>query len=191
MYNNIGLQTPRGSGTSGYVSANKAKPKKMSSKLDFLKEMKSLRENILPPPRKANKDILEHKQKREVYVKLAELRQQLEKEGLEKEELEERLKQEEATLMLKYNEGVLNIENTNKSNADSHILAMVKEKEQEKLKEAFNIKNSYSYGSAFDFESQEKDRLERMYKKKLKELERKKKNKGKSRSRSRSRSKSK
>jgi serine/arginine repetitive matrix protein 2 len=64
MYNGIGLSTPRGSGTSGYVTANKAIVSKQKSRLDFIKEMKALRTNILPPPRQANKDILDHNQKR-------------------------------------------------------------------------------------------------------------------------------
>jgi hypothetical protein len=46
MYNGIGLQTPRGSGTSGYVQKNLSyiKPfQKQRSKDDFLKEMQALK----------------------------------------------------------------------------------------------------------------------------------------------------
>jgi serine/arginine repetitive matrix protein 2 len=40
MYNGIGLQTARGSGTSGYVQKNlSAQVKKFQSKEDFLKEL--------------------------------------------------------------------------------------------------------------------------------------------------------
>ena len=110
MYNNIGLATPRGSGTSGYVSANKARVSKMKSRLDFIKEMKQLRNNILPPPRAANKDILDHNQKREVYVKLAEIREKLEKSDkhYSEEEIKKILKESEQKLMDSFEKGRLN-----------------------------------------------------------------------------------
>ena len=177
MYNNIGLQTPRGSGTSGYVSANKAKPRKVTSKLEFLKELKHLRENILPPPRKANKDILEHKQKREIYVKLAEMRLELQKNpDLTAEQVEDQLGQTESLLLEKYHSGAFN-EEKSPSQKDSHALALVKEKEQQKLREAFKVQSDYQLGTAFDFEAQEKRRLEKLYSKKFKELEKSKQRK--------------
>lgn len=39
MYNGIGLMTPRGSGTSGYVQKNLSKMKKMRNRDEFLKEL--------------------------------------------------------------------------------------------------------------------------------------------------------
>jgi serine/arginine repetitive matrix protein 2 len=55
MYNGIGLTTARGSGTSGHIQTNLSHMKKpRHSREDFLNELKSLRENVLPPPRKAN-----------------------------------------------------------------------------------------------------------------------------------------
>lgn len=107
MYNGIGLSTPRGSGTSGYTTSNKAMVSKQKSKLDFIKEMKALRTNILPPPREANKDILDHNQKRQVYVKLEEIRDKLEN-GETKysaEEINRILKESEAKLMEYYEKG--------------------------------------------------------------------------------------
>jgi len=69
MYNGIGLATPRGSGTSGYVQRNLAyiKPS-FKGKADFTKELKRLRQNVIPARRKANPEILLHKQKREIYL---------------------------------------------------------------------------------------------------------------------------
>jgi len=62
MYNGIGLTTPRGSGTSGYVQKNLSfvKPNQQRSRDDFLKDLQALKDNVLPPPKKANKDILLH-----------------------------------------------------------------------------------------------------------------------------------
>lgn len=45
MYNGIGLQTPRGSGTSGYIQRNlSAKPKPKQNRDDFLKTLERLKE---------------------------------------------------------------------------------------------------------------------------------------------------
>jgi hypothetical protein len=78
MSDNVGLSTPRGSGTSGYVQKNLAamRPRDRgapySSDLDHLREYKQ---------RQPDKGILEHDRKREVEVKVFELRDKLEEEG--------------------------------------------------------------------------------------------------------------
>ncbi len=77
MSSNVGLNTPRGSGTSGYVQRNLAflKPrdygKPYSTDLDSLKHRQ----------RQPDKEILEHDRKREVEVEVFELRDKLEDEG--------------------------------------------------------------------------------------------------------------
>ena len=43
MYNGIGLTTPRGSGTSGYVQKNLSFVKPQKSREDFLKELAQLK----------------------------------------------------------------------------------------------------------------------------------------------------
>ena len=77
MSSNVGLTTPRGSGTSGYVQRN----------LSHLKP----RDNFAPYPkdndlmkhrqRKPDKDILDHDRLREVEVKVFDLRDKLEDQG--------------------------------------------------------------------------------------------------------------
>lgn len=77
MSSNVGLSTPRGSGTSGYVQRN----------LSHLKP----RDNFAPYPkddelqkyrqRKPDKDILNHDRLREIEVKVFNLRDKLEDEG--------------------------------------------------------------------------------------------------------------
>lgn len=74
MYGGVGLLTARGSGTSGYVQTNKfnlrrAPPPK------FGEEKKS------PVQHGPNKDILVHNRKREIELKLLELRDELEEGG--------------------------------------------------------------------------------------------------------------
>jgi hypothetical protein len=76
MSSNVGLTTPRGTGTSGYVQRNLAhlRPRdqgKPYSDLDSFKHRQ----------RQPDKAILEHDRKRDVEVKVFELRDRLEDEG--------------------------------------------------------------------------------------------------------------
>ena len=74
MYNRIGLKTPRGSGTSGYIQTNKAYIKHNKSKLDFLKDMRKLKKLKAPEIVQPNKEVINYKKKREIYVILEQLR---------------------------------------------------------------------------------------------------------------------
>ncbi|PWW80430.1 cwf21-domain-containing protein, partial [Tuber magnatum] len=93
MSSNVGLSTPRGSGTSGYVQRN----------------LSHLRPRDYPPPssssstsasdsntreyrqRQPDKEILEHDRKRSVEVKCLELRDKLEDEGIDEDEIDDRV----------------------------------------------------------------------------------------------------
>jgi hypothetical protein len=93
MYNGIGLQTARGSGTNGYVQTNK-----------FLVKYRTSGPPKPPLPghgddagaglggmRKPNKEILDHDRKRQVELKLLVLRDALEEQGYTDAEIEERV----------------------------------------------------------------------------------------------------
>jgi serine/arginine repetitive matrix protein 2 len=76
MYNGIGILTPRGTGTSGHVQANKFNLTRAP--------VPRFQEGAGGPPpadKKPNQAILEHNRKRQVEVKLVELRDQLEEQG--------------------------------------------------------------------------------------------------------------
>ncbi|XP_014207587.1 pre-mRNA-splicing factor CWC21 [Copidosoma floridanum] len=81
MYNGVGLQTPRGSGTSGHVQRNcaalykKEKPKHQNSD-----------DSKLEINRQPNQEILEHNRKREIEVKCLMYQDTLEEQGYENEE---------------------------------------------------------------------------------------------------------
>lgn len=76
MSDNVGLSTPRGSGTSGYVQRNLAHIKPRDHAAPYPKDLDSLRHRQRQP----DKGILEHDRKREVEVKVFELRDKLEEE---------------------------------------------------------------------------------------------------------------
>jgi hypothetical protein len=83
MSSNVGLSTPRGSGTSGYVQRN----------MSFLRPRDNVpnRDPSEAKPyhqRAPDQSILEHDRKREVEVRCLELQDKLEDEGVEVEEIE-------------------------------------------------------------------------------------------------------
>ncbi|KAL6021281.1 Serine/arginine repetitive matrix protein 2 [Candidozyma auris] len=101
-YNGIGLQTPRGTGTSGYVQKNLADKKvqgyrKKREREAEEAERKAAKERQVKSRRSVGEDIREHERKREIELKCAELRDKLEDEDekeavIEKKVAELRLK---------------------------------------------------------------------------------------------------
>jgi len=77
MSSNVGLTTPRGSGTSGYVQRNTAHLKPRDNAAPYPKAVEDLKHRQRQP----DKGIIEHERKREVEVKVFELRDRLEEEG--------------------------------------------------------------------------------------------------------------
>ena len=78
MYNGIGLPTPRGSGTNGYVQRNLSALRVQRDRQDGGKEPALV--GALPQ-RRPDAGILAHERKRRVEVKCAELRDMMEQQG--------------------------------------------------------------------------------------------------------------
>lgn len=77
MSSNVGLSTPRGSGTSGYVQRNLSQLKPRDDTAPYPKDF----ENASHQQRQPDQGILEHESKREIEVKVFELRDKLEDDG--------------------------------------------------------------------------------------------------------------
>lgn len=77
MADNVGLSTPRGSGTSGYVQKNRSLLRPRDKAAPYPKEWDQAKHR----PRQPDAAILEHEAKREIEVKVLELRDRLEEEG--------------------------------------------------------------------------------------------------------------
>ena len=78
MHNGVGLLTPRGSGTSGYVQGNKfnlrgGPPPRQQPRQSF--------DDSGPVQRQPNKGILDHNRKREIELKIAKEQAKMEDEG--------------------------------------------------------------------------------------------------------------
>ncbi|KAL9259330.1 arginine N-methyltransferase 1.5-like protein [Drosera capensis] len=141
MYNGIGLQTPRGSGTNGYVQTNKffIRPKTSS------KDSKSFGadQGTAGLSKKPNKEILEHDRKRQIELKLLVLEDKLVEQGYTEAEIEERLAEtrrmlEAADEKERDGGGVVLVQNKS-SETQTHQIAARKEKQMEKLGAALGI----------------------------------------------------
>lgn len=88
MYNGIGLQTARGSGTNGYVQRNLAVVRKTKAKVEYSKEDDERKDQSHKQP---NKEILDHMRKRKIEVKCVELMDVLEEQGFTQEEIDDKV----------------------------------------------------------------------------------------------------
>lgn len=80
MYNGIGLQTARGSGTNGYVQRNLSFIRNQKDRVDYKseEELKKLEQSMIKTP---NKEILDHDRKRKVELKCLEMQELMEEQG--------------------------------------------------------------------------------------------------------------
>nr|CDS33199.1 Pre mRNA splicing factor cwc 21 [Hymenolepis microstoma]CUU00379.1 Pre mRNA splicing factor cwc 21 [Hymenolepis microstoma]CUU00380.1 Pre mRNA splicing factor cwc 21 [Hymenolepis microstoma] len=87
MYNGIGLPTPRGSGTNGYVQRNLAFLTTYKDKINY-KTDEEVKHTDAVPFKEPNKEILMHEKKRKVEVKCLELQMQMEDQGYTEDEIQ-------------------------------------------------------------------------------------------------------
>ncbi|CAF5160481.1 unnamed protein product, partial [Rotaria magnacalcarata] len=84
MYNGIGITTPRGTGTNGYVQRNLSFVPTKRDRVEYVKDadMKKLETLI---EKKGNAEILEHEKKRKIEVKCMEMRDMMLNNGYDEE----------------------------------------------------------------------------------------------------------
>ncbi|KAG2329510.1 hypothetical protein Bca52824_000690 [Brassica carinata] len=143
MYNGIGLQTARGSGTNGYVQTNKffVRPrnggKPVSGGKGFADD-----QGTAGLSKKPNKAILEHDRKRQIHLKLAVLEDELSDQGFSDAEIAEKL--EEARL--KFEAAAASEESdaagdSKISDTQTHQVAARKEKQMEAFRAALGLRD--------------------------------------------------
>lgn len=81
MYNGIGLQTPRGSGTNGHVSRNFAFVRPGKKDNIHYRSEDDIAKLEATTNRQPNLEILDHERKRKIEVKCAEYEEALESQG--------------------------------------------------------------------------------------------------------------
>lgn len=98
MYNGIGLQTPRGSGTNGYIQTNKFFIKHKTGKVAINTKGFDEDQGTAGVSKKPNKEILEHDRKRQIELKLVVLEDKLIDQGFTDSEIAQKLQEARATL---------------------------------------------------------------------------------------------
>lgn len=167
MYNGIGLQSVRGSGTSGYVTKNAAHiPHRRSARDDAAQRWGAARAEPLAQ-REPSKEILEHEVMRRVEVELAELRDTLEATGaLREDEIERRLDARRAELAAKAERAASSGRPLARADADArgetHRAAAAKQAEDVQVRKALGIVGEHVVGAAFDRDLQAHLKMERM-----------------------------
>lgn len=153
MYNGIGLPTPRGSGTNGYVQRNlsalRHKKEQRGGGGEAPPGEEELRRLEASLAKKPNPEILDHQRKRKVELKCLELSELMEEQGYAEGEIQEKV----ATfrMMLLEKDVALGEPPDQKPTVtETHQLAEANEKKNERLRAAFGISDAYVDGSSFD-----------------------------------------
>jgi serine/arginine repetitive matrix protein 2 len=133
MYNGIGLQTPRGTGTSGHVTKNLSSKRKLDSY--------KVPETNPETARVVSKEILDHNRKREIEAKLFEMEESMIEQGYSDEEIQLALADKRNVLLVESRRDDKAIKT---SCTDSHEVTAAKEIQNEKFRKAARLSGSYS-----------------------------------------------
>jgi hypothetical protein len=142
MSSNVGLSTPRGSGTSGYVQRNLSVLKPRAAGVGAPYSLDSAR---APKVRKPDQEILNHDRLREIEVQVLELREKLEDEEIEEDKIDEEcdtLREKLTKDMEREKRGPKRVDGKGLKSYQVHELAEAKERESERLRRALGLKPS-------------------------------------------------
>ena len=153
MSSNVGLSTPRGSGTSGYVQKNLSHTKARQKPYPSLDELSERKHRLREP----DAEILQHDRNHRIEVEVVKLRDKLEDEGVDEDTIDDRcddLRQnlkEEAEKEEHQARGPREQPPRSKDAKklktwQTHELAEAKKDEQEKLRKALGIRKDYEEG---------------------------------------------
>jgi len=168
MYNGIGLQTARGSGTNGYVQRNLSFVKITKNKIEYKTEedFKRLEAEVNRIP---NEEILAHQKKRTIELKCYEMRELMEEQGYSSEEIETKVN----ALRDALNRQMESMESSNNHNnkkewlldservnvKETHQMAELNHDKNDKLKNALGISPFFIEGSSLDATRKAKEAL--------------------------------
>lgn len=144
MADNVGLTTPRGSGTSGYVQKNRSLLRPRDKIQPYPKDWDQAKHR----PRQPDAEILEHEAKREIEVKVLELRDKLEDDGVDEDEIDDQCEALRRKLDQERKDGKDLGPNAKRLKSHQvHDLAKAKMEESERLRKALGISEDYEEGS--------------------------------------------
>jgi len=142
MYNGIGITTPRGTGTNGYVQRNLSFVPTKRERVEYVKdvELKKLETLI---EKKGNAEILEHEKKRKIEVKCMEMRDMMLNNGYDEETTTKKVQIFRKTLIEReglYEKSEIDYDEDGRPVAkETHQLAQANDEKNRRLREAFGI----------------------------------------------------
>lgn len=154
MYNGIGLTTPRGSGTNGYVTRNLSHIPVSKEKVQYRTEedIKRMDEALNRGP---NLEILDHERKRKVELKCLELRVLMDDQNFEPEEIEQKVS-EYRDLLIRQSQKASEPASTETDEfgrpvaKETHAIAELQQEKNARLRSAFGIRDDFVEGSSID-----------------------------------------
>ncbi|ESN96269.1 hypothetical protein HELRODRAFT_68390 [Helobdella robusta] len=163
MYNGIGLETARGSGTNGFVQRNLSFIKRHKDRVDYKseEEIKKLDWQLNKEP---NQEILIHDRKRKIELKCLEMEELMEDQGYTQDEITKKVSAFRKMLMQKEestNSSIELDENGRPIAKATHQIAEANQARNNSLKLAFGISEFFKDGSSFDPERKAKEEASR------------------------------
>ncbi|BGP31925.1 RNA-splicing factor [Rhodotorula toruloides] len=153
-YNGVGLSTPRGSGTSGHIQANRSHLRPRQQPREAAHDFKDSFAHRPP-----DQGILDHERKRRVEAQCFELQVSLEDDGIEADEIERQVSTLREKLLAQserqQQQGPI-------KQHERHQLAAAKEQADARMRAALGIKADHQEGAAFDRELQEQLKKQRI-----------------------------
>lgn len=144
MYNGIGLQTARGTGTNGYVQRNLSFVRTIKEKVEY-KPDEEIKKLEAYANRKGNAELLKHERKRKIELKCVEMEDLMREQGYSDEEIDRKVEKfrkqlidkdshkEETQVDFEFDEYGRPIA------TESHKLAEANDLKNKKLREAFGL----------------------------------------------------
>ncbi|KAL8734551.1 MAG: hypothetical protein Q9166_001451 [cf. Caloplaca sp. 2 TL-2023] len=145
MSSNVGLTTPRGSGTSGYVQRNLSNLRPRDNSFSPYPT-----DSLIYRQRQPNAEILEHDRLRQIEVQVFELRDKLEDEEVEEDEIEAQTEALRRKLLSSTDVVQGKEDGRGKKGLkvhQVHELAKAKIEESERLRTALGIREDYEEGA--------------------------------------------
>lgn len=160
MYNGIGLQTARGSGTNGHVQRNLSfvRPGKKTN-IKYKTESDLIKAEAANN-RQPNDEILEHERKRKIELKCLEFEEILEDQNYTAEEIAAKVQSYREKLMSdKKDEQLPKDEFGRYAVRETHQVAAAQQEKNAMLRSAFGISEYFVEGSSFDADRKAKEVL--------------------------------
>ncbi|PIO55414.1 Cwf21 protein [Teladorsagia circumcincta] len=148
MYNGIGLQTARGSGTNGYVQANLSSLLLSKKRVEYNSEA-DIRRAEAQINKGPNEEILQHQRKRIIEMKCAEFEMLMEEKGFDDDEIQKKVSDYRKLLLSQLESGELNLD-AELGTRDSHARAKAAAKNRDKMRDALGLSKDFVPGKSME-----------------------------------------